>query len=164
MANRYRTSEERFWTKVQKTDSCWLWLGSRTSAKGYGQFIANGRRYLASRYSWELHNGQPIPDGLIVCHHCDNPQCVNPAHLFTGTYQDNMDDRGAKGRTYNGRAAWTHCAQGHEFTAENTFHRKTGRKCKTCFRTYQKDLKQRKKAIRDAGGVVAARYHPFKKA
>ena len=95
--------EDRFWSKVLKTESCWLWKGA-TQGTGYGR-IARGKRNefpkpeLAHRMSWELHNG-PIPKGLIVLHRCDNPPCVKPSHLFVGTPKDNSDDKCSKGRQY----------------------------------------------------------------
>lgn len=86
------TLEERFLDKVNKTDACWMWVGARNK-RGYG----NIQGVLAHRISWELYNG-PIPDGLLVCHRCDTPGCVNPDHLFLGTHQDNSRDMIAKGR------------------------------------------------------------------
>lgn len=92
---------ERFWLKVRKgdVDSCWVWTGG-TNADGYGRIRAEGCHALqqAHRVSWELHNGQPVPDSLMVLHRCDNPPCVNPAHLFLGTNTDNMRDMAKKGR------------------------------------------------------------------
>ena len=91
----------RFWAKVDKSggaDACWLWTGA-TAGRGYGRIYDPriGHHAAAHRISWELSNG-PIPDGLFMCHRCDNPPCVNPAHLFPGTHTDNMRDAGVKGR------------------------------------------------------------------
>lgn len=89
----------RFWSKVHKSDGCWLWIGS-TGAKGHGQISLGGRRgrrEAAHRVSWRLHFGD-IPEGLLVCHRCDNPPCVRPDHLFLGTQGDNMRDCAQKGR------------------------------------------------------------------
>lgn len=88
--------ESLFWAKVHKTDGCWLWLGVR-NYRGYGQVTHKQQKFMAHRVAWSFVNG-PIHDGLIICHHCDNPQCVRPDHLFAGTYRDNMLDAMQKGR------------------------------------------------------------------
>lgn len=90
----------RFWERVQKSSGCWLWSGFRDRA-GYGRFKGPGNIQHAHRTSWVFERG-PIPKGLFVCHHCDNPPCVNPEHLFLGTSADNTRDRDRKGRQARG--------------------------------------------------------------
>ncbi len=101
----------RFMEFVQKSAHCWTWTGSRSSKEGYGLFYLNGhQRTRAHRVSWELFHKEKIPIGMNVCHHCDNPGCINPSHLFIGTDLDNTLDMIAKGRfkplrgSSNGRA------------------------------------------------------------
>lgn len=77
-------------------DECWPFLGARTT-KGYGCYRFDGRQQMAHRVSYQLTRGA-IPAGLLICHTCDNPPCVNPAHLFLGSYADNNRDASRKGR------------------------------------------------------------------
>jgi hypothetical protein len=87
----------KFWNKVLKTETCWLWQAVKTD-NGYGIFRLNtGQNMLAHRVSWEMHNSK-IPEGLHVCHHCDVRNCVRPEHLFIGTRNANMFDCFQKGR------------------------------------------------------------------
>lgn len=85
-----------FWAKVHKTDDCWEWTAARMSS-GYGGFYWQRGRVPAHRFSWEIAFGA-IPEGMFVCHHCDNRLCVRPDHLFLGTALDNARDCVAKGR------------------------------------------------------------------
>lgn len=92
-------SNNLFWSKVDKTSNpngCWEWTGPKMPA-GYGKFYYNSLFEYSHRYSFTLSNG-PIPPGLVICHRCDNPSCVNPEHLFLGTYKDNAQDCLKKGR------------------------------------------------------------------
>ncbi len=94
----------RFWSRVDRSGgskACWPWRGS--SGGDYGQFLApDGSAHKAHRLAYELTHGSTIMPGLLACHHCDNPPCCNPAHIFIGTRQDNARDMHRKGRGYRG--------------------------------------------------------------
>ncbi len=113
--SRVVSPEIRFWAKVNKNaaNGCWLWAGA-VDDMGRGAF--NGKTRKAHRAAWEFSHGS-IPAGLCVCHRCDVPLCCNPAHLFLGTHQENMDDMGRKGRRVSvGRPGWRaeFCVHGHD--------------------------------------------------
>jgi len=99
----------RFWSKVEhlSVDVCWLWIGGVSWGKSeevryqYGRFWANGKYHKAHRVSYLINNGK-IPENHVVRHKCDNPKCVNPFHLETGTQYENDMDRTKRGRSRNG--------------------------------------------------------------
>lgn len=103
---RWLTDEvkERFWSKVELTEECWLWTAGKTTA-GYGTFcVKHGHSLYAHRLSSVIHDG-PLPRNIYVLHRCDNPACVRPEHLFRGTQKDNMQDCVEKGRLNPGYVA-----------------------------------------------------------
>jgi len=100
-AGRTTSVEQRFWMRVQKTESCWIWTGSLDSG-GYGyMFDGSSKMEKAHRLSWMIHNGVSAGE-MCVCHKCDVRNCVNPDHLFLGTLRDNVEDMRQKGRASKG--------------------------------------------------------------
>lgn len=131
----------RFWTKVTKLSDCWEFSGK--SCGGYGYFKVGRKYYKATLISWMLEHG--APPSLWMLHHCDNPACVRPDHLWEGTARDNAQDCLAKGR--NHYAQLTACKNGHPFSPENTYIRAGGRRqCRTCNRAAFARLAMRRKA------------------
>lgn len=82
---------------AQGADACWIWPRAKDAA-GRGRFWLNGKLMLAHRAAWTVQIG-PIPAGAFLCHHCDNPSCVNPRHLYVGTHHNNMRDMRERGRS-----------------------------------------------------------------
>lgn len=141
---RYASPAERLTASLEhKPNGCLEWTNP-TDDKGYGSIYVDGKLIKVHRFAWTLANG-PIPDGMNVLHHCDNPPCCETApseaypegHLFLGTLADNNADMRAKGRARtNGYDARTHCVDGHPYDEANTVIRTDGaRDCRICLTT-----------------------------
>lgn len=119
---------ERFWQKVDKTETCWLWTHGR-SRKGYGQFWADGKQLQAHRWAYEQMVG-PIPEGMTLDHlvdRCRNKHCVRPDHLEPVTPEENHR------RWVEAQRSVPTCKRGHEWTPENSYVNQAGlRRCKAC--------------------------------
>jgi hypothetical protein len=132
---RTKPAADRFWPKVSKTETCWLWTAGANNM-GYGLFWSGGarsqgRRLLAHRFAYELLVG-PIPDGLTIDHLCRVPLCCRPDHLEPVTMRENL----RRGNGWSGRKArQTHCLRGHALTEDNIYRRPskpTARECRIC--------------------------------
>lgn len=154
------TTEDRFWTKVEKTGGCWNWIAG-TNHYGYGSYRTNRESgsfaAQAHRYAYETLVG-PIPDGLTLDHLCRNPRCVNPDHLEPVTRGENVL-RGnapsalhARGERCGGcsscrNAAKTHCKRGHELQGDNLYVAKNGmRSCRRCATLRMRWRRERERA------------------
>lgn len=133
--------EERFWSKVEKTESCWMWTGAAGEG-GYGYFgLAKDACVLAHRFSFVLAHG-PVPPGLFVHHSCDNKLCVRPDHLFAVRNSDNilLSNTGSSG-AQNFRK--TTCPRGHPYDRTVLTPSGFGRRCVTCDEKYASEYRNR---------------------
>lgn len=146
----------RFHQKVNSSgghDACWPWLGT-TDGRGRGLFWLEGRHQRAPRVAWSLHHGLPFPSEKLACHTCDNPICVNPAHIFVGSMSENITDAVNKGRHKANaeHSGWqkhkTHCKRGHPLDGDNLYtNSHGGRGCRICQRAHDAKYRARKQNV-----------------
>lgn len=140
------TIEERLWSRVNKTNTCWLWTG-HISGEGYGSIKISGIQVKVHRVAYELEIG-PIPNGLSLDHLCRVRLCVNPKHLEPVTHHENVL-RGDSVTAQNARQ--THCRYGHPFDEENTiiWKGRRSRQCRICCVRRHQESSRRTKEKRD---------------
>ena len=132
---------DRLVARLQFPESgCWEWTGTKTRG-GYGLISDKRRKKLTHRVYYEFYTGEPIPQGKILMHLCDNPPCVNPEHLAVGTQRDNVNDMYAKGRRY-GAPRKAVCKRGQERSGDNL----RGASCVECQRITRREWRERRKA------------------
>lgn len=134
----YEAWQKTLERKRVTASGCWEYLGGRSS-RGYGHCQFERRTVSIHRLSAAVNLGLDLASPLMVCHHCDNPPCFNPEHLFIGTGSDNIRDSVRKGRQKEVRK--THCSNGHPFSDGNTRRSRTGKRI--CVECAQAGLRKR---------------------
>lgn len=147
---------KRFWRHINKTETCWIWNTVKDKNE-YGHFRINGVKMRAHRFSWSFHHKKPFPEGMLACHTCDTPACVNPLHIYPGSMSNNISEAIAKGRHKVPKGtmhlilkAKTHCLRGHEYTPENTKKQGSGRSCLECNKSHQRKYRLKRQALHAA--------------
>jgi hypothetical protein len=140
----YQSLFEKF--DFEQITGCWNWTKAKTP-DGYGVTFRKGKLCYAHRLAAILFLGFQPETKHWVLHHCDNPSCVNPKHLFIGTHSDNMLDAVSKKRQY--QAKKTHCPNGHPYSDENTYSEcyRNHRACRICARISKRAYKIRQKSL-----------------
>lgn len=143
----------RFFENVDRSggpDVCHPWVGPTRNAKGYGAFRVDGQTVVAHRWLLGHLRGKPLVwPGEVGCHRCDKPPCCNPAHLYVGTHRDNvLDAIERSGHPASRRFTQTHCANGHEYTPENTLISSGRRCCRQCKRAQSRETMRRRREAR----------------
>lgn len=145
--------QEKFFDRVVQLPwtTCHEWTGPLARGRAVCHF-GSDRPVTAARVSYEIANG-PIPSGKMICHTCDNPRCVNPAHLYAGTHADNFRDAVERGRNKLIRrpALRDVCLRGHPFAGENLYMWRGQKRCKACNAHHCKELYRRSKSTKTAG-------------
>jgi hypothetical protein len=143
---------ERWWAKVEKTDTCWLWRGN-LDRHGYGQFgaLTDGERRNHRAHRWGYQQlVRPLDANETLDHLCRVHACVNPDHLEPVSHAENV----ARGDSGKHNADKTHCPRGHEYTEANTYRPKRGgRECRTCMRDRSRATMRRRRAAAKAASM-----------
>lgn len=134
------SSLDRFFSKINKTESCWEWTGSLTKSGGYAQFSYMGKPVRGHRWIYEQMIGQ-IPEGMQLDHLCRNRKCVNPQHLEPVTLSENVK-RGLAGKENNPQSKKTHCPKGHSYSGTNKYGKRI---CRTCANEQTSNYYKRKR-------------------
>jgi hypothetical protein len=145
-----RNSCKTFWSRVDRSNptGCWPWTGA-LHQRGYGILHTADGEKLAHRHALELFEGVPLGEDFAL-HHCDNPPCCRPDHLFRGDQKSNLQDASCKGRVRNQNTDKTHCVNGHEFTPDNIYRsRKGSRECRECHRQATRDWRRNKTRVQE---------------